>query len=44
MLPPPRNSLPHLQSWFDRLDAMPRVQAALQLPDPRPSAFGLRSG
>ena len=32
--------LPHLQGWFDRLDAMPRVQAALQLPEPRPSAFG----
>lgn len=32
--------LPHLQAWFDRLDAMPRVQAALQLPEPRPSAFG----
>jgi GST-like protein len=32
--------LDHLQAWFDRLDAMPRVQAALQLPEPRPSAFG----
>ncbi|MCE0506597.1 glutathione S-transferase N-terminal domain-containing protein [Roseivivax sp. GX 12232] len=32
--------LPHLQAWFDRLDAMPRVQEALQLPEPRPSAFG----
>ncbi|WP_305967939.1 MULTISPECIES: glutathione S-transferase family protein [unclassified Mameliella] len=32
--------LPHLQAWFDRLDAMPRVQEALQLPQPRPSAFG----
>ncbi|MEZ5657976.1 MAG: glutathione binding-like protein [Burkholderiaceae bacterium] len=29
-----------LQAWFDRIDAMPRVQAALQLPHPRPSAFG----
>ncbi|MDG4647523.1 glutathione S-transferase N-terminal domain-containing protein [Roseibacterium sp. SDUM158017] len=32
--------LPHLQAWFERLDAMPRVQEALQLPEPRPSAFG----
>lgn len=28
------------EAWFDRLDAMPRVQEALQLPEPRPSAFG----
>ena len=34
------DGLPHLQRWFDRLDAMPRVQAALQLPEPRPSVFG----
>lgn len=33
--------LRHLQAWFDRIDAMPRVQAALQLPEPRPSAFGI---
>jgi GST-like protein len=32
--------LPHLQAWFDRMDAMPNVQEALQLPEPRPSAFG----
>jgi GST-like protein len=32
--------LPNLQAWFDRLDAMPKVQEALQLPEPRPSAFG----
>ncbi|WP_282026126.1 glutathione S-transferase family protein [Limimaricola cinnabarinus] len=32
--------LPNLQGWLNRLDAMPRVQAALQLPEPRPSAFG----
>ncbi len=32
--------LPHLQAWFGRLDAMPKVQEALQLPEPRPSAFG----
>ncbi|WP_022708565.1 glutathione S-transferase family protein [Paracoccus zeaxanthinifaciens] len=34
------DGLPHLQAWFDRIDAMPRVQQALQLPEPRPSAFG----
>ncbi|MCT8160069.1 glutathione S-transferase family protein [Pseudoruegeria sp. SHC-113] len=34
------DGLPHLQAWFDRLDAMPRVQEALQLPEPRPAAFG----
>ncbi|MBO9461856.1 glutathione binding-like protein [Labrenzia sp. R5_0] len=34
------DGLPHLQAWFDRLDAMPRVQEALQLPEPRPSVFG----
>lgn len=32
--------LPHLQNWFNRMDAMPKVQEALQLPEPRPSAFG----
>lgn len=32
--------LPNLQAWFDRLDARPKTQAALQLPEPRPSAFG----
>lgn len=32
--------LDNLQAWFDRMDAMPRVQDALQLPEPRPSAFG----
>ena len=32
--------LPNLSAWFDRLDAMPKVQEALQLPEPRPSAFG----
>ena len=32
--------LPNLQAWFDRIDAMPRVHEALQLPEPRPSAFG----
>lgn len=34
------DGLSHLQAWFDRLDVMPRVQAALDLPEPRPSAFG----
>lgn len=32
--------LDHLNAWFDRIDARPRTQAALQLPEPRPSAFG----
>ena len=34
------DGLEHLAAWFERIDAMPRVQAALQLPEPRPSAFG----
>jgi len=34
------DELPNLQAWLDRIDAMPRVQHALQLPEPRPSAFG----
>ncbi len=32
--------LEHLQAWFDRIDARPKTQEALQLPEPRPSAFG----
>lgn len=32
--------LDNLNAWFARIDAMPRVQEALQLPEPRPSAFG----
>ena len=32
--------LDHLNAWFARLDARPRTQEALQLPEPRPSAFG----
>ena len=32
--------LDHLNAWFARLDARPHTQAALQLPEPRPSAFG----
>lgn len=34
------DGLPNLQSRFDRIAAMPRGQEALQLPGPRPSAFG----
>ncbi len=33
--------LDHLNTWFARLDARPKTQAALQLPEPRPSAFGM---
>ena len=32
--------LNHLSAWFDRIDARPKTQAALQLPEPRPSVFG----
>ena len=32
--------LENLQAWFARIDARPATQAALQLPEPRPSAFG----
>ncbi len=32
--------LDHLNAWFDRIDARPKTQEALQLPEPRPSAFG----
>ena len=34
------DGLVHLKAWFDRLDERPKTQAALQLPEPRPSAFG----
>jgi len=34
------DGLDHLNAWFDRIDAKPRTQAALQLPEPRPAAFG----
>ena len=34
------DGLENLQAWFARIDAMPRVQEALLLPEPRPSAFG----
>ncbi len=32
--------LDNLNAWFGRIDARPKTQAALQLPEPRPSAFG----
>ena len=32
--------LDNLNAWFERIDARPETQAALQLPEPRPSAFG----
>jgi len=32
--------LDHLNTWFAHLDARPTTQAVLQLPGPRPSAFG----
>ncbi|MEM9439449.1 MAG: glutathione S-transferase family protein [Pseudomonadota bacterium] len=34
------DGLDHLNAWFERIDARPKTQAALQLPEPRPSAFG----
>ena len=34
------SGLDNLSAWFARLDARPKTQAALQLPEPRPSAFG----
>ena len=34
------DGLDHLGAWFDRIDARPRTQAALQLPRPRPELFG----
>lgn len=32
--------LDHANAWFDRIDAMPKTQAALELPWPRPAVFG----
>lgn len=32
--------LDHLNAWFERLDARPAIQRALQLPEPRPAFFG----
>ncbi len=29
-----------LNAWFERIDAMPKTQAALEIPEPRPAAFG----
>ena len=34
------DGLDHLSSWFEQIDARPKTQAALQLPEPRPAAFG----
>ena len=34
------DGLDHLNAWFERIDAKPKTQAALQLPEPRPAAFG----
>ncbi len=34
------DGLDNLNAWFARIDARPKTQAALQLPEPRPSAFG----
>ena len=34
------DGLAHLQAWFNRIDAKPRTQAALELPEPRPAVFG----
>lgn len=34
------DGLDHLNAWFARINARPRADAALQLPEPRPSAFG----
>lgn len=34
------DGLDNLNAWFDRIDARPKTQAAMQLPEPRPSAFG----
>lgn len=35
------DGLDNLSAWFDRIDARPKTQAALQLPEPRPSVFGI---
>lgn len=34
------DGLDHLNKWFDHIDAMPKTQAALELPEPRPAVFG----
>lgn len=34
------DGLVHLQAWFDRLDARPAVQRALEKPEPFPEFFG----
>lgn len=32
--------LDSLNAWFERIDAMPKTQAALELPEPRPAVLG----
>ncbi len=34
------DGLDYLNAWFERIDARAKTQAALQLPEPRPTAFG----
>lgn len=34
------DGLPHLQKWFDRIDARPAVQKALTIPEAVPAAYG----
>lgn len=34
------DGLANLNAWFERIDARPKTQEALLLPEPRPSAFG----
>lgn len=36
----PVADLDGLNAWFERIDAMPKTQAALELPEPRPAVFG----
>jgi GST-like protein len=32
--------LDHLNAWFDRIDARPATQRALEIPKPYPAFFG----
>ena len=34
------DGLDHLNAWFERIDARPKTQAALELPKPFPAFFG----
>ena len=34
------DGLDHLQAWFERIDARPRTQRALDIPEPFPAFFG----